>query len=359
MDPSLDQKLPVVATLRRERRLKLAAVVGILLVGGIVLVAVDNLLVSFVFAFVINYLLAPIVDWLERKGASRQTAILIPFASAGALMAFGIYKILPLITDQLSVLESQLPKYQYDLMHLVSSTEQHFKGFFKLYDIKFSQSLNTWILNKTAELSSSIPAAVSGSLTVLLLSPFFAFFMLQDGRRVSRSILRMVPNDFFELALGLRHRINEQLGGFIRARFLEAAIIGGVVWIGLEALGFPYAGLLAVFAGVTNLIPYIGPIIGAVPAVLIALISAEGMIAAGMGLNLVLVTSVYFIAQLIDIVFIIPLVVAKIVNLHPVTVIIVIIIGSQLMGILGMVISIPVASAVKLTSQALYDHLTA
>jgi putative permease len=348
----------LLATLRRERRLKLAAVVGVLAVGIVILLAVDNLLVSFVFAFVINYLLAPIVDWLERKGVPRQTAILLPFISAAALMVFGIYKILPLIAEQFSALESQLPKYQYDLMHLVASTEQRFKGFFKLYDIKFSQSVNTWILNKTAELSASIPSAVSGSLTVLMLSPFFAFFMLQDGRRVSRSILSMVPNDLFELALGLRHRINEQMGGFIRARFLEAAIVGVVVWVGLEALGFPYAGLLALFAGITNLIPYLGPIIGAVPAILIALITEEGMIAHSMSLNLIIVTSVYFIAQLIDIVFIIPLVVARIVNLHPVTVIIVIIIGSQLMGILGMVISIPVASAIKLTFQAFYDHLT-
>jgi putative permease len=87
------------------------------------------------------------------------------------------------------------------------------------------------------------------------------------------------------------------------------------------------------------------------------LISNEAMITQSMSLNLILVTSVYFAAQLIDIVFIIPMVVARIVNLHPVTVIIAIIVGAQVMGILGMVISIPVASAIKLIFQAFYDHL--
>jgi putative permease len=108
---------------------------------------------------------------------------------------------------------------------------------------------------------------------------------------------------------------------------------------------------LGFFALITNLIPYIGPIIGAVPAVVIALINHES------GVNLMLLTGVYFIAQLIDVIFIIPLVVAKIVDLHPVTVVIVIIIGSQVMGILGMMISIPVASVIKLVSNAVYHHI--
>jgi putative permease len=181
--------------------------------------------------------------------------------------------------------------------------------------------------------------------------------MLQDGRRVSRSILSMVPNNLFELSLNLYHQLNDQMGGFIRARFIEAAIVGVVVWIGLQFCGFPYAALLGAFAGVTNLIPYIGPIIGAVPAVLIALISPDAMVSQTMSLNLIIITSIYFFAQLVDIVFVIPLVVAKIVNLHPVTVIIVIIVGAQVMGVLGMVISIPVASAIKLIFQTFYNHL--
>src|SRR5690606_14323802 len=105
--------------------------------------------------------------------------------------------------------------------------------------------------------------------------------------------------------------------------------------------------LLALFAALTNLIPYIGPIIGAVPPVLIALISDDAMVTTSLNLNLFIVISIYLLAQILDVIFIIPLVVAKIVNLHPVTVIVVIIVGAQLMGVLGMIISIPLASAAK------------
>lgn len=345
------------ARIRRERILKLTAVAFTLLTGGVILLAVDNLLVSFILAFVTNYLLAPIVDVLERKGVPRQTAILIPFLTSGALIGIGIYKVVPLITQQASALESQLPRYQVDLMSLATQAEERFRGFLKIYNINFSDTINTFIINKTAHLSSAIPAAISGSLTVLLLTPIFAYFMLQDGRAAARKILSMVPNSLFETALNLHHQLNEQMGGFIRARFLEAAIVGLVVWLGLQVSGFPYAGLLGLIAGVTNLIPYLGPLIGAVPAILIALISNDALITQSISLNLIIVTSIYFFAQLVDIAFIIPLVVARIVNLHPVTVIIVIIVGSQVMGILGMVISIPVASAIKLIFHAFYDHL--
>lgn len=346
------------ATIRRESQIKIFAVLVILIGGGVVLFTVNNLLVSFVLAFVANYLLSPIVDFFERKKLPRETAILIPFLSAGLLIGFGIYKVLPLLTQQLTLLDSQLPKYQVDLMNLISGTEQRFKGFFKLYNINFSLSINDWLIAKTSQLSSALPAIVSGSLTVLILTPFFAYFMLQDGRRVTRGLISLVPNSLFEIALDLQHQLNDQMGGFIRARFLEAAIVGVIVGVGLQIAGFPYASLLGVFAGLTNLIPYLGPLIGAVPAILIALISDDGLIASTMSLNLIIITSIYFFAQLVDTVFIIPFVVAKIVNLHPVTVVIVIIIGSQVMGILGMMISIPIASAMKLVFQTFYRHLT-
>ncbi|HVK62184.1 MAG TPA: AI-2E family transporter [Bdellovibrionales bacterium] len=346
------------SALRRERLIKSFSVIAVLLVAGTILFAVDNLLMSFVLAFVANYLLSPLVDVLERKGFSRESSIFLPFLAMAAVVGFSVYLVLPLVVDQLSLLGARLPQYQADSMNLLQGAERKFRNFFRLYDFDFSDTITVWITSEAQRLSRSVPSLFTGSLTVAIFAPFFAYFMLRDGRRVSRAVLSMVPNDLFELALTLQYKLNEQMGGFIRARFLEAAIVGFVVWIGLQVAGFPYAALLGAFAGVTNLIPYLGPLIGAVPAILIALISEEAMITSTMSINLIIVTSIYFLAQLIDMVFIIPFVVARIVNLHPVTVVIVIIVGSQIMGILGMMISIPVASAIKLIFQTFYRHLT-
>ena len=142
------------------------------------------------------------------------------------------------------------------------------------------------------------------------------------------------------------------MGGFIRARLIETVIISVVVSIGLNIIDFPNALILGLVAGVTNLVPYVGPIIGAVPALLIGLVDHMGPS------ELASIMAVYLIAQLIDIVLIIPFVVAKIVNLHPVTVVLVIILGAHLMGILGMIISIPAFSIMKVIASAVYDNIT-
>lgn len=344
--------------IRRERLWRLVSFLTILLLTAGIILAVRGLLVSFVLAFVIAYLFAPIVDFLERRGLPRSVATIIPFGVGAMVVAIGFTLVFPLVVEQLQVLANRLPQYQTDLAGLITSIEAKYRIYVKASQLNLSQELNDWIGAKTSAISVALPSIVSQSFTVLMLAPFFAFFMLQDGNVFARSLLAFVPNHMFEMTLNLRHQINDQLGGFIRARFLEAAIVGAVVWIGLQILSFPYATVLAIFAAATNLIPYIGPIIGAVPAVLIAMVSPETTSAAAPALTLLLLTSVYFIAQLVDIVFVIPVVVAKIVDLHPVTVVVMIIVGAEVAGILGMMISVPVASAAKLTFNALYSHLT-
>jgi putative permease len=185
----------------------------------------------------------------------------------------------------------------------------------------------------------------------MLLGPFLAFFMVKDGRSVVNILLGLVPNQLFETALSLQHQINFQIGQFVRARILESLIVGVVTAIGLLVISFPYAVLLGAFAGLTNFIPYLGPILGAVPAFLVAMVNGYS------GLEVFLMSAVYIVAQLIDAGFLIPLMVAKIVDLHPVTVIVVIIAGAQILGILGMIISIPVASTIKVTVSTVYRHL--
>jgi putative permease len=344
--------------IRRERRWRLVSFLAILTLIAAMVLAIKGLLASCVLAFVIAYLFAPVVDFLERRGLPRGAATLIPFIIGTIGVGIGLALVLPLVVDQLRVLAERLPQYQTDLSALITSLEVKYQIYLKAGQLNLTQELNVWIATKTASVSVALPAFVSQSFTVMMLAPFFAFFMLQDGNVVSRSLLSFVPNHMFEITLNLRHQINDQLGGFIRARFFEAAIVGAVVWIGLQLLGFPYATVLAIFAAATNLIPYVGPIIGAVPAVLIALVSPEASVEMTQTVTLLLLTSVYFVAQLIDVLFVIPLVVAKIVDLHPVTVVVMIIAGAELAGILGMMISVPVASAGKLTFNALYSHLT-
>ena len=312
----------------------------------------ENILVSFVLGFVIYYLLSPVINAIERNGVSRRIGIAGLFILIAAASGFGIYILLPATAGQISAFKSELPKFIDGMTEIIANAELQLNSLlFNMYRIDISKSLESTLLFFFKGLFDDLPDIISSSLSVIILAPFFAFFMLLDGQTASKKLLAMVPNNFFELALNLQHRMNVQLGDFIRARLLEAGIVGLFVGTGLAIIGFPYAVLLAVFAGLVNLIPYIGPVIGAVPAVLIALVNGVP------ALEFLIVIAVYTTAQLIDIFLVIPLVVAKIVNFHPTIVVIIIIIGAQIGGILGMIISIPVACIIKLTITTVYSHL--
>ncbi|MCB0406659.1 MAG: AI-2E family transporter [Bdellovibrionales bacterium] len=339
--------------LRWLNRIKLISFLGVLAAVLFLILNVNNLLVSSLLAFVISYLLGPYVNYLERLGISRLIAVTITFVAVSTLLGIAVSAILPPIASQLGLLKSEFPKYVQGLTQLMADTEERFQILAGSYfSIDLSEHVESALSPWTKALFFDFPSFITKSVTTLLLAPFIAFFMIKDGKVISRNLLNLVPNSIFETTLSLYHQINDQMGHFVRARLLEAMIVGCLTWVGLFIIGFPYATILALFAALTNLIPYVGPIIGAIPAISISIINGDS------SFELFLVCSVYFTAQLIDAAFIIPLVVAKIVDLHPITVIVAIIAGAQVLGVVGMLISIPVASIIKVTVSTVYRHLT-
>jgi putative permease len=338
--------------IRRERRLRLSVVCAIIIGTLWVILAIPGMLSSFLLGFVITFTFKPIVNYFERKGLGRTTSVLIPFLVSGLIMGVGSSVLIPKLSEQISTLQTEIPKYATSITELTKKNSTKINKIVSQFsNINFSEEVLNWVQKNSTDLASSIPNWISTALSTLILAPFFAFFMLKDGREWSRKLLGLVPNNLFELSLNLHFQIIQQMGGFIRARFLESALVGDIVWLGLYFLNFPYALFLAILAGVTNIIPYVGPIIGAVPAIAIALANQNSTFLVA------LIGGIYVLAQVLDMLLVIPLVVAKIVDLHPVTVVIVIIIGGQVMGILGMIISIPVASILKLTFIEFYNHV--
>ncbi|MGE4130644.1 MAG: AI-2E family transporter [Bdellovibrionales bacterium] len=344
---SLSQK-----TLRRVNRWKLVALLTVL-VGAIVLIlSVENLLFSSLVGFVVAYMLGPIVNFLERKGLSRTVSAAMTFLFTGSLLVLVGFWVAPYLGNTLYSLKEDMPRFIVGVGQFISDMEARVRsiaGPLSTFDLttKVESYLTTW----TNHFFDSLPRFLRTTVTVMLLGPFLAFFMVKDGRILARGVLGLVPNHLFEAALSLLHQINVQIGQFVRARILESFIVGLVTASGLLIISYPYAALLGIVAGLTNLVPYLGPILGAVPAFLIAAVNHYS------SLDIAAVASVYIVAQLIDAGFLIPLMVAKIVDLHPVTVIIVMIAGAQILGVLGVILSIPVASTLKVTFTTAYRHL--
>ncbi len=335
--------------LKRLEIYKLIIFLSIITSGLVILLKVDNMMLSFLLAFVIKYSLSPIINLFERRGISTEKSTLIVFAIAFTAFCILIYWVSPFISAQIKAFQSEVPRYIEGTKSLIFDIESKIEVLINTsIELNLGAQAEGLMISWTKSIFEDLPNFLSKSLTTLLLAPFFAYFLLKDGRSISKWLLDLVPNSFFELVLSLQHQINDQMGQFIRARLLEATIVGVLVWGGLSLIGFPFSHLLAIFAALTNLIPYLGPVIGAIPAIIIALIN---------GVSIFPVIGVYAFAQLMDMLFIIPLVVAKIVNLHPITVVIAIIIGAQLMGVVGMLVSIPAASVIKVTAHSVYHHL--
>lgn len=340
-------------SIRREHRIKLLFLSSLFVLIIALFAVVDNLGISFILALVSYNILSPSVDFFERHGFSRLTATIIPFAILTlAFVLSGVIFSQDLL-EQIRALEHNYKPYIAAANNLVLQLEQWMSQLMHFVELSDLQAkTEAWLTAKSTDFFSSLPQFISRLLSISIMAPFLAFFMLLDGRNFLRRVIGLVPNNFFELALNLNHQIGTQIGGFIRARIIESVIIGLVIWIGLAVIGVPYSLVLAVFAALMNIIPYIGPVIGLIPALLVAMGNGQ------QGSELIPILVVYGIGQLVDNVILVPFLVARLVNLHPVTVVLSFLVGAQVFGIIGMIICIPVVSITKVTFEAFYLYFT-
>ncbi|MEX0602155.1 MAG: AI-2E family transporter, partial [Bacteroidota bacterium] len=157
-----------------------------------------------------------------------------------------------------------------------------------------------------------------------------------------------VPNKYFEMTMNVLNKIRRDLVGYLRGWILDSLIIGLLSMLGLWVLGVDNPILIGAIAGVANLIPYLGPVVGAVPAFLVSITQFGDF-------RLLVPIAVLTVAiQTIDNIVVQPLCFSKTVDMHPLTVILVLVVGNQLMGIVGMLFAIPIATILKVSVRETY-----
>lgn len=302
-------------------------------------------------AYVFYLLMRPFVLWLERLGLSRVQGTTALFLGLTALFVYPIILAIPFIKNEVVVLQEFLPRIQeiIGVKYEIIRTAVLGRTGFDMGDRMVHDTL-TYLSTNSKEVALRLPGYLASFLEWLFVTPLFLFFFLTEGRTFKFMTLRLVPNSIFERSYQLFHQFNKQLGDYIMAKIVEALIVGVMITVGLWILGIKFALLLGVLAGVTNIIPYLGPILGMIPGILFV------MAEYGTGSTLVTAIIIYSVANAIDIAIVFPVLVSKIVDLHPVIVIISVILGSQFFGVMGMVISIPIAAAVKLLFIEVYQE---
>ncbi len=304
-------------------------------------------------AYILSLALKPIVNWLMKFKLSKTKATVVVFILLAFFVGIPLFKVIPVLSIQTQDIQYSIPQIEQYVIKQYSIATEFIKAktgheVADGYIFQTLAQLESWASDFVVQL----PNYLATLLEWIFLVPFFTFFMIRDGDSFKKTFLSFTPNTIFERFYYVMHVFNRQLGDYFFAKFVEAVIVGGIITIGLLIMGVNNAAILGFVAGLTNIVPYVGPILGLIPAIFLTMIE-YGMTSPTMGAVLIL----YAVANAVDAFFVFPFLVSKIVNLHPVIVAISVIVGSHYAGITGMVISIPVVAAIKLIITEIYNEI--
>lgn len=311
---------------------------------GLSRAAFSVLFLPLLFSLVLAFLLDPLVTQLE-KLFTRTGSIFIVYVLTLGLTSLSVLWMAPHWQEFWNNIGTDFPRYTTQLIeafrNIIATLHERFP---MVAEYDFPLKIRGWGEQLLATILSQTPESAMKVGGLMVIVPLFTFFFLRDGRKILRACVSLAPNRQFEMVRDLSYLISRQLSQFVRGRVLEALIIGLVVTAGLSLTDIRYAPVLGIFAGVTNLIPYIGPIIGMVPGILIAFVDL------GTGGQFWWIVTLYIlIAQvLIDNFILIPVLISRVSNLHPLLVFFAIIIGGKVYGVIGMIIGVPILSVVKI-----------
>ena len=338
-----------------HRNLKIKLFLFFFLLFATILFAIlfPRLTLPFGFSYIV-YLMSKPLTSLLMTGSKKQrfffSTLLILGVSLSLLPLFAAFYN---IDTDFSEFSRQLPEVQKNLQ------DKYFV--FKVYIFeKFGYRLNidpvTFMVKKLEKggtlLLSQIPNYLSSFFEWMLLVPMFLYFLFFQSGKFGYKLVAAIPNSIFEKTYVLFSQFNTKFGEYIIAKFIEATILGTSVTIGLWAIGFPYPFVLGFIAGLTNILPYIGPVLGFIPALIIALLTHDPKT------SMLAMCLIYLIANLIDMILVFPLLVSKVVDLNPIIVVVSVIVGGQVGGVVGMIVIIPFIAFFKLLFQEIYKDLS-
>jgi predicted PurR-regulated permease PerM len=327
---------------------------GLVLLGLVVLLVVAwRVLTPFVFAGVLAYLLAPLVNWFEHRGIRRVLGVLLSYALIGLVGAAVVLYLLPLTIQQSMTLAHALPFFlrgaqgTWDVV-LTRFHEAPIPSALRAALNQATRRVEGGAVNTVRRLVTALFALVPG-LVALVVSPILAFYLLKDLNHIKLRFWQVIPLEWRPAVFKLGVDLDRTMAGYIRGQLVVALMVGVLSGVWTAVLGIPFALLIGLLAGVTDVIPYIGPIMGALPAVLLGFVKSPWI-----GIYAL----VGFVAiHQIEGTVLAPQVVGDAVGLHPLMVILAILMGGELAGLGGMLVAVPVAAAVKVMANHLYRRL--
>jgi predicted PurR-regulated permease PerM len=342
--------------MERKRIYGISLVFFLLLLSVFFLFLFWKLLAPFILSYVFFYILKPFLNFFEQRGMSHVSSVcLVFFSLLGGFLIFLVFFIPALYGEILNIKDN---------IHFYTSSINAFFNSLNttLSSLPFSSyilSQGNTVLSPSSDqvgafvqsIAHKIPSLFSTFLLFIMVIPFATFFLLLDARRISHFLISLVPNRFFETTLSLFYNLDLQFNLILRGMIISVCIVSFLSSLGLWIINLKFPILIGIFSGISNLIPYAGPIVGIVAAFIAAIMTGAPQSV------FISIIVVFLVVQFIDNVLIQPLVMSKSANLHPLLVLFLVLFGSSFGGVIGMLVIVPLISLSRVFLHIIFTDL--
>ncbi|TIL68591.1 AI-2E family transporter [Mesorhizobium sp.] len=315
---------------------------------AIFLYVFSGILLPFVAGMVLAYFLDPVADRLQRLGLSRLMATIVILFAFIIVLVLAFVILIPVLASQMADFASKLPEYLTRLQSLITSFDPRWlEEQFGVDANGLREGLNSLLTSGFGLLTTvftsiwSSGVALVSVVSLFVVTPVVAFYMLLDWDRMVTIVDSWVPRDYVQTVRAIANDINTATAGFVRGQGTLCLVLGAMYATGLTLTGLNFGILIGLFAGLISFIPYVGSLTGLVLAVGVAFVQFWPdwtMVAA--------VAGVFFVGQFIEGNILQPRLVGKSVGLHPVWLMFSLFAFGALFGFVGLLIAVPASAAV-------------
>lgn len=316
-----------------------AKIVAVLLFFAVAYLLRD-IFIIILFAIVIASAVTPFADWVEKKKIPRVLGVALLYLSIFTLVGFLISLVVPFVTGEINQLIQDLPNFISRVSTSLEKAQQTSGGRFVDLSNEIQNLLDSFSSYLQASSNSAFGFVVSvfGGLFSFLAVIAISFYLSVMRGGIENFIRSVIPNKYESHFLNIWHRSEIKVGRWLQGQLLLALIVGLAVYVALSLLGIKFALLLGILAMILELVPTVGPVLAAVPAVILAFTQLPIL-----GLWVIVV---YVVIQQLENHILVPIILGRTVGLNPVVIILALLVGFQLAGILGMILSVPVAAII-------------
>lgn len=300
-----------------------------------------------ILAVLAYFLLNPVINWLEKHRVKRIWGVILLFVILlGALVGL-IFLVVPYISEQVTQFAEAFPDYVDSIGSIIMGWTEN--SVFEETTNNVIEWFNGWVgelpnnivnyLTTAITGISSVVSTLSSFIVILVTFPIILFFLLKDDKKFVSYVSKIIPPKFRKDTQSLAEVIAEQVGSYVKGQLMISFFLGIMMFIGFSIIGLKYAGILAIVASVTSIVPYIGATLAMIPAIIIALTTSWFM--------LVKLIIVWLVVQFVDGNFVEPNVMGKNLKIHPLTIIIVLLVLGELLGLVGLILGVPIYAISK------------